>query len=536
MASDSAEVTSPAWTWPLWTRTALALALAAGAVSVLVVGWMQTRSQVTLRVDGHSTQLLTHATTVEAALRHAGLDLVAEDLVTPDLAISLRPHMVIQVQRAQPVLLAADGLTRQVFTHATTIGELLTEVGLAPGPADEIWLGEERASLDDMLTAQPSGFRAGDEDAMRHSHSPGPEIVRQVTHRGGSRTISETQGNRLPKVTLKRATMLMLNDNGSIRLLQSTAATIGQVLNEYGITTFLGDLVRPSFQSRITEGMTIDILRSVPVQIGVDGRTIHTRTRAETVAGVLGQEGVALLGKDRVTPDLSQPVQSNLNIQVTRVREELLVEFEPIPYETVWVPDPDVEIDTVRLAQAGEIGLNKRRYRVVYEDSQEVSRILEDSWEEQPPVTKQMAYGTKIVVRTLQTPDGPIEYWRKVRVYTTSYTAASAGKPKDHPRYGYTRTGRWLEKGIVAVDPTVIPLQTWLYVPGYGRGKAADTGGGVKGKFVDLGFERHNYESWHWWTDVYILTPVPARSQIRWILPDWPKFPDRGTPDKAQLK
>jgi hypothetical protein len=79
----------------------------------------------------------------------------------------------------------------------------------------------------------------------------------------------------------------------------------------------------------------------------------------------------------------------------------------------------------------------------------------------------------------------------------------------------------------VATDPEVIPLRTWLYVPGYGKSIAADTGGGVKGKFVDLGFSDDDYESWHWWTDVYLLTPVPPADEIRWILPDYPKFPDR---------
>ena len=52
-----------------------------------------------------------------------------------------------------------------------------------------------------------------------------------------------------------------------------------------------------------------------------------------------------------------------------------------------------------------------------------------------------------------------------------------------------------------------------MYVPGYGLARAGDTGGGVKGKFVDLGFSDDDYQSWHWWTDIYLLTPVPPRSQ-----------------------
>jgi 3D (Asp-Asp-Asp) domain-containing protein len=138
-----------------------------------------------------------------------------------------------------------------------------------------------------------------------------------------------------------------------------------------------------------------------------------------------------------------------------------------------------------------------------------------------------MAYGTKIVIRTMDTPDGPIEYWRKMRVYTTAYTAATCGKTRDHPRYGYTRLGWWLTKGIVAVNPDVIPLKTKMYVPGYGHAIAGDTGGGVKGKFVDLGYDEGKYQSWHWWSDIYLLTPVPPRNKILWILPDWPKYPDR---------
>jgi 3D (Asp-Asp-Asp) domain-containing protein len=138
-----------------------------------------------------------------------------------------------------------------------------------------------------------------------------------------------------------------------------------------------------------------------------------------------------------------------------------------------------------------------------------------------------MAYGTKIVIRTLETPDGIIEYWRKMRVYTTSYMPSSCGKPPDHPRYGYTRLGLKLRIGMVATDPTVIPLWTKMYVPGYGHAFAADTGGGVKGKFVDVGYEDHNYQSWHWWSDIYLLTPVPPRDQILWVLPDYPRFPDR---------
>src|SRR5439155_20066102 len=71
---------------------------------------------------------------------------------------------------------------------------------------------------------------------------------------------------------------------------------------------------------------------------------------------------------------------------------------------------------------------------------------------------------------------------RTINVYATWYTAATAGGS------GVTKTGTGVYRGIVAVDPRVIPLGTRMYIPGYGYGIAADTGGDIVGIYNDLGF------------------------------------------------
>ncbi len=507
MASDSA-VIGRAAELPRWLQGLLILGSVAGALVLLGMGLAHTGVRVAVDVDGHRYEVRTHAATVGAALRHAGFDLYPEDLVHPAPDTAVEPGTLVWVQRARLATVRADGQAHRLRTQAATVGGLLAEAGVGVGPGDEIWLGRRRVRLDSPLVTSPVSDR-------------------QVSSRGGGEGLGPS-ASEPPLVVIRRAASLTLGDGDELTALHTTATTVAQVLQEHGIALYLGDAVSPGLQEPVRPGTVISIQRSVPVQIHVDGRVVHTRSRAPTVARLLGQEGIALIGKDRVDPTLSDPLRAGMTVRVTRVREEFLVEFEAIPFATVWVPDPQLEIDQHRLAQQGQVGLNKRRYRVVYEDGQEVERFLEDSWAEQPPTTKTLAYGTKIVVRTLETPDGPIEYWRKMRVYTTSYKPASCGKPPDHPRYGYTRLGQKLRIGIVAVDPTVIPLKTWMYVPGYGVAKAGDTGGGVKGKLVDLGYEDHNYQSWHWWSDIYLLTPVPPASQIRWILPDWPKYPDRG--------
>jgi cystine transport system substrate-binding protein len=61
---------------------------------------------------------------------------------------------------------------------------------------------------------------------------------------------------------------------------------------------------------------------------------------------------------------------------------------------------------------------------------------------------------------------------------TVTATAYSGG--------GSTATGIPVGYGVVAVDPSVIPLGTRMTIPGYGEGVAADTGSGVNGAWIDV--------------------------------------------------
>jgi 3D (Asp-Asp-Asp) domain-containing protein len=231
---------------------------------------------------------------------------------------------------------------------------------------------------------------------------------------------------------------------------------------------------------------------------------------------VLADLGIVLTGQDYTTPAPDAPLQEGATIRVVRVSERFLIEQDPIPFQTVWQPDPDLEIDNQRVLQEGARGILERRIRVRYEDGRQVARTLDNEYVAVPPTDKIFGYGTKIVVRTLNTPSGPVEYWRVVRMLATSYSASTAGTPKSSPWYGRTATGMKMRHGIVAVDPRVIDLRSRVYVPGYGVGVAGDTGGAIKGRRVDLGYDDDNLVLWYRWVDVYLLTPVPG--QVDYIL------------------
>jgi 3D (Asp-Asp-Asp) domain-containing protein len=206
-----------------------------------------------------------------------------------------------------------------------------------------------------------------------------------------------------------------------------------------------------------------------------------------------------------------------LEIKITRVSETVIVEQSPIPFDSEWQPDPESEIDTQRLLQNGEPGVLERRIRLRYEDGQVVDRWTDGESVIIPPANRVMGYGTKIIVRSLPTPQGDVEYWRVYRMLATSYSASTAGVSPSSSYYGYTALGMRMKSGIVAVDPNVIPLRSEVYVPGYGIGFAGDTGGAIRGRRIDLGFDDDNLELWYRWVDVYLLTPVP--DQINYFGP-----------------
>jgi 3D (Asp-Asp-Asp) domain-containing protein len=124
---------------------------------------------------------------------------------------------------------------------------------------------------------------------------------------------------------------------------------------------------------------------------------------------------------------------------------------------------------------------------------------------QQPPRDQVIAQGTR-PVNLVQAPEGPLRYRYSLDMYATWYNPASCGWSTASPWYGIAATGVAVQRGIVAVDPSVIPLGTRLYIPGYGQAIAADTGSAVVGNIIDLGFADHEVPDWRsGWVTVYVL-------------------------------
>ena len=75
------------------------------------------------------------------------------------------------------------------------------------------------------------------------------------------------------------------------------------------------------------------------------------------------------------------------------------------------------------------------------------------------------------------------DFSRVIRVEATAYSSAEPGMSS------YTALGTVCRRGIIAVDPGIIPLGTRVYIPGYGYAVAEDTGGAIIGHKIDVAFD-----------------------------------------------
>ncbi len=474
---------------------------------MLVWGYFATARPVALTVDGFTATIPTHQPTLGALLDEIGLVLQPEDRLSLDPSTPLRgtrEPLAVAVQRARPLLVHGDSRLRTVRTHATTIGEALTEAGIVIGPHDELSVAGQPAAAE---TALPALTLAG------------------LPRRPGLRPLYPWHGLSLQpvEVALRRGLPLTVEEQGLPITLWTTAGTVGEALAQEGLLFYAGDLVQPGLGTPASAGLHIYVERSRPVTVRTRESVLATRTRAETVAGFLAEQGVLLAGMDRIEPALDTPLLDNVEIKITRVQQAYEIEDDITRYGTVWEPDSELEIDNWRLDLEGANGILRHRYRVTLEDGEPITRTLEDSWMAQQPVTRTYKYGTGIVLRQLETADGPLTYWRKIRMFATSYSPANSGQTPDAPYYGLTRLGEVVQRGVVAVDPAVVSLRTNVYVPGYGLARASDTGGGIDGRWIDLGFGDRDFQAWSRCADVYLLGPPPPSYAITYRLPDYPR-------------
>lgn len=267
--------------------------------------------------------------------------------------------------------------------------------------------------------------------------------------------------------------------------------------------------------------MVINIKRAVPVNVAVDGKKLKINTAEDSVSDMLKAEGIVLNDKDKISPAKSDGIEKGMDIKIVRVVEKTVVSAEAIPYTTTNKLDDDIEQGVTKTVQNGQDGEKEISTKVVYEDGVEVSRSKVGETVKKTPVNKIIAIGT-LAWFTASRGGGSrkLYYTRQLHMRATAYTSnySCTGKNPGDYGFGITVTGAAASRAsntlsgwsTVAVDPSVIPLGSKLYVEGYGLAIAEDVGGGVRGNSIDLYFNNNSdINSWGMkYVNVYVLKNV----------------------------
>lgn len=517
--SDTVPPSGPRSSGAAWWPLLGALALAA----VLSAAYRFSPVTVTLAADGTTTEIETRAGSVRDLLLESGIQISPGDLVVPGPEHRIADGDRVVLSRARSVRVRADGRVVRLRTLGSSVAAVLQEAGVRLAPGDVVKLNS---------SSWPAGLPAEAEIDRQMEEQPTTLIAQVASRRLGSAAQAIAQSPNAdsaapqgePQVAswdidVYRAQRLTVVEEGIPYDLVVAGETIGEALLSAGITYYPQDRIRPHPDAPLQGPVRIDIRRATPFLVEVDGASREVRAWAETVGDGLARAGIELKGRDYAVPAVQEPLHANSLVQVVRVVEDILVREVSIPYQVEYEPDPGLDLDQKRVLVPGETGLKRQRIRITYEDGEEVARQLEEEVVLRDPVTENIAYGTHIVWNTVDTPEGPKRYWRKMRVYATSYSLSRSGTPPTAPWYGRTWLGLPMRHGIVAVDPRYVPLSANLYVPGYGIGFSGDKGGGIRGYHIDLGFDDDNYESWHWYVDLYLLEPLPGEVDMVWYLP-----------------
>ncbi len=205
-----------------------------------------------------------------------------------------------------------------------------------------------------------------------------------------------------------------------------------------------------------------------------------------TVGNLLERAGVTISKDDYINKGytVDTPLFEDIYVEIGRVEYKETVEKITIPFDTIEMP-MIYSIwagKKVKDNEKGENGIKEITYRTKYVDGVEVSSTKISEKITKKPVTAKVYVNRMDLLDVRNGP--PSEYITVIDVNVTAYTGVEEGGL-------ITATGDPTQVGYVAVDSTIIPLYSKLYIVlnngfVYGYCTAMDVGGGIKGNDIDI--------------------------------------------------
>ena len=289
----------------------------------------------------------------------------------------------------------------------------------------------------------------------------------------------------------------VITDGEQIKVYSTHSTNPAEVLAEAGINLGAADTyttVPGEDESQI------NITRSQSITVYNCGEQVKVTGYGETVQALLDRLGIPTYGNYKVSENLNSETYDGMEVRVDCVIRQTQTYTEDVPFETTYCYDPDLGEDEQIVMVEGMNGQRQITANVVYVNAKETERtvvsetvlqevvnrvVVVGTAEESSDIDSAPAIGDGVIV----TKDGQILTYSKTGQFTaTAYTHTDAGCDMT------TATGTTVRIGTVAVDPTVIPYGTRMFIVTndgsyiYGLSTAEDCGGAIKGNRLDLYF------------------------------------------------
>ena len=348
--------------------------------------------------------------------------------------------------------------------------------------------------------------------------------------------------------TVFAQTSYIITDGDRVTVHRSYSSDPYEVLTEAGIELEEED----TYETGYADGMNqITVRRMQMVTVINRGAQSVIGTYGETAGSLLARMGITPGTGDTLSCSSETQTYDGMTIELVHTETRIEEEDTTVPYPVNYYEDPDLEPGAEIVLVAGQNGLTHVKSEVTYRNGKEVSRVIVQETVKTKPVTQLVIRGVDRTI--MEQPADPEPAEQSVSSGSTSSGGSSSSGPSTSggSRYdgsaetsgnvimtssgesytyvdvmtcsataytcegyvGHTYSGTLARVGAIAVDPTVIPLGTKMYVVSndgqyvYGYCVAEDIGGGIKGNKIDLYFDTYA-ECWDFGVrmcTVYIL-------------------------------
>lgn len=403
-----------------------------------------TKAEVVVTDNGKQQTVKTHQDTVKGLLAEAGIAVGEHDAISPRLDASVENGMTVDYKRAKEIFVTVDGDKQKYYTTSDTVKDFLSEQDLSFTAHDDV--------SQDMTEATKDGLH-----------------------------IEVTKGY---KVTI--------NDGEKKQKVWTTGGTVGELLKDADIKFDKKlDKVKPGVKKDVTADTAITVVRVEKATDEVTEDIDFDTVTKEDSSLEQGKENVVSEGKMGTLVKKFEITKENGKEVDRELTEEEVIEESKDRVVAIGSKEPEQKQEVVQLPgnkpeAEPEPESEPKQEQKSKPEPESKPEVKPESKSQQKSESKQ---DSEPEVDTVSDPeksksDGGARDGQVYQMSSTAYTSSCNGCS------GYTATGVNLNDNpnmkLIAVDPSVIPLGSKVWVEGYGEAIAGDTGGDIVGNRIDV--------------------------------------------------